>query len=311
MSAVLALLESAAPTFPRSSRYRLGRAIAVGPNGASYVAFQRGASGFERIVVVEPAPEHPRDGLFGELARTAGFRHANVVGIDDVEEHEGVLYLVSEYVEGTSLASLVDLAAGRRLPPAIALRVALDVRTALEAIHDASFIARRVSLADVLVGSDGVARLTHFGLPEAPGKRGRRAVPSAAADRAAFSAMLEEIGTSKKALGSASADSIASHEDVADFVEQVACDSLAEQRSEIRTNAFAADDTFEEVSQIRTRTFALPPEPAAPPELEAEVPKAIAASSMKADLAKLALALFLVAALCLTTAFACGAFFRR
>jgi eukaryotic-like serine/threonine-protein kinase len=91
------------------------------------------------------------------------------VGSDD----EGY-FLVLDYVEGASLENLLDYSALRQVPidPPVVLRIALDACAGLQAVHEAEdsagrplhILHRDVSLQNVLVGRDGVARIADFGV---------------------------------------------------------------------------------------------------------------------------------------------------
>jgi serine/threonine-protein kinase len=82
-----------------------------------------------------------------------------------------------EYIEGDTLARLLARAAstGRRLPTSVALRIAIDMLSGLNAAHDlrddqnqpVQLVHRDVSPQNVLVGQDGIARITDFGVARA------------------------------------------------------------------------------------------------------------------------------------------------
>jgi serine/threonine-protein kinase len=94
--------------------------------------------------------------------------------VHDVERCDGEVLLVMEYVEGASLAELVEAgnAAGREIPYRVAVRVALDACAGLAAVHELTdddgqpvgFLHRDVSPQNILVGVDGTSRITDFGL---------------------------------------------------------------------------------------------------------------------------------------------------
>jgi serine/threonine-protein kinase len=97
-----------------------------------------------------------------------------VVATLDVGNNSDVLYLVMEYVEGDSLVSLVRRAAkqGTAIPLGVTVRVMIDALTGLHAAHELrgsdgeplNLVHRDVSPQNILVGVDGVSRITDFGI---------------------------------------------------------------------------------------------------------------------------------------------------
>lgn len=163
-------------TLPSSSRYRIASCIASGGMASVYIGIQRGAAGFKRPVAIKRA--HPylledpafRDTILREARNASAVRHPNVVSVDDVEESDGELLLVMDYVEGTSLSHV--LASRTALSAPVAVRIVMDMCAALNAIHVArneegvmlGLVHRDVSPQNILIDTDGIARLTDFGI---------------------------------------------------------------------------------------------------------------------------------------------------
>lgn len=162
-------------------RYELLLPIARGGMGAVYLARTHGMEGFERacaLKIVDRAlePELARD-LVEEAKLAARIHHRNVVGVLDVGVESDTAYLAMEYIEGPSLASLLKAVntADGVLPLGVGMRILVDLLEGLHAAHelrDASgksfnVVHRDVSPANVLVGVDGVAKLTDFGIARA------------------------------------------------------------------------------------------------------------------------------------------------
>lgn len=111
--------------------------------------------------------------LIAEAKLASAIRHPNVVPVLSVEEDPPWVALVMEYVEGETISGLVRAARakGEKLPARVAGAVLADVLAGLHAAHEASddgrplnLVHRDVSPQNVLVGLDGRARLTDFGI---------------------------------------------------------------------------------------------------------------------------------------------------
>ena len=98
---------------------------------------------------------------FSREARVAaGLSHPNLVRVFDFGEDPRP-YLVMEYVEGGTLAE--HLRDGRELDCDALVRRLLE---ALGHVHDARIVHRDIKPANVLMGRDGRARLTDFGIAQ-------------------------------------------------------------------------------------------------------------------------------------------------
>ncbi len=175
----------AEPTpFPeRVGRYELLLPIASGGMGTVYLARTTGLGGFEKEVALKLTHSHLRDesgfatALVDEANLAGRIRHPNVVSVLDVGEDPHGVFLVMEYVEGETLAGLARLAddAQVRIPESVTLRIVVDVLAGLHAAHelrDASgdlmgLVHRDVTPHNVLVGVDGISKLTDFGVAKA------------------------------------------------------------------------------------------------------------------------------------------------
>ncbi len=76
-----------------------------------------------------------RDAILREARNASAVRHPNVVSVDDVEETDDELLLDMDDVEGTSLSHV--LASRTALGAPVAVRIVMDVCSALAAVHGA------------------------------------------------------------------------------------------------------------------------------------------------------------------------------
>jgi class 3 adenylate cyclase len=123
--------------------------------------------GIEETVLTRARREAQAMGKLGE--------HRHIVRILDSGEEDRVPFIVSEYVGGGDLASLLDDCDGRRLDIDQAIAIAIDVTRALEHAHARGIIHRDLKPANIWLGDDGTARLGDFGLATTD-RRSRAAV---------------------------------------------------------------------------------------------------------------------------------------
>ncbi len=165
-------------------RYEVLSQLASGGMAAVYVARARGVAGFERLVAIKVlhphlAYEEEFISMFLDEARLAArIRHPNVVPTLDISDTEGDgFFLVMEYIEGDHLGALLQAAAraGSRLAVPIVVRLILDALGGLGAAHrlcdeqgePLHLVHRDVSPHNVMVGVDGIGRITDFGVAKA------------------------------------------------------------------------------------------------------------------------------------------------
>jgi serine/threonine protein kinase len=101
----------------------------------------------------------------------ARLQHENLVRIYDFGESKGRRYLVMEYIEGKTIATLISEQGP--MPPATAARLVRQVALGLDHAHRKGLIHRDVNPANILVTHDGTAKLADLGLAIAPAEEDR------------------------------------------------------------------------------------------------------------------------------------------
>jgi eukaryotic-like serine/threonine-protein kinase len=170
----------------RLGRYELLVPLGEGGMARVYLGRRVGPRGFQRDVAIKVMrPELALSGegravdLALEARLAAQIHHPNVVPVLDVGEEEDGVFLVMDYVEGDTLAAL-QKASGGRVPIPVALRILSDVLSGLHAAHELEgadgaplgVVHRDFSPQNILVGLDGMSRLTDFGIAKAAFREG-------------------------------------------------------------------------------------------------------------------------------------------
>jgi hypothetical protein len=148
----------------REGRYRLERRVGIGGMASVWLARD---TRLERPVAIKILSETlAMDREFVERFRrearvAAQLSHPNLVHLYDFGTEDERPFLVSEWIDGLDLHEL-----RRSETPIDAEALAADLLSALDYIHRAGIVHRDVKPSNVLVGSDGRARLTDFGIAQ-------------------------------------------------------------------------------------------------------------------------------------------------
>ncbi|HJL02265.1 MAG TPA: serine/threonine-protein kinase [Polyangiaceae bacterium LLY-WYZ-15_(1-7)] len=161
-------------------RYEILFPIASGGMATVYAARLAGAEGFQKPVALKlMLPHLARDerfvAMFLDEATLASRVHSpHVVSTLDLGREDDTLYMAMELVLGATLRDLLEEARtrGRILPVRVAATLAMQIAHGLADAHEARgvdgeplhLIHRDVTPHNVLVGLDGRARLSDFGV---------------------------------------------------------------------------------------------------------------------------------------------------
>ena len=90
--------------------------------------------------------------------------NTNIVTVHDIGEERGQPYIVSQHMQGGSVADLLAASEGHRLPVDGVLAIGAQVCDALDYAHRMGIVHRDVKPANVWLSADGTAKLGDFGL---------------------------------------------------------------------------------------------------------------------------------------------------
>ena len=158
--------------------YRVMEQIGRGGMATVYKAHQ---ASLARYVAIKVLPsffaedEGFRERFQQEAIAIARLRHPNILQVMDYGQHEGTSYIVTEFVDGGTLADQV----GNALPVDYVVKVLTPIASALDYAHARDILHRDVKPSNILMARDGTPMLSDFGLAKMVGSMPRLTVSGA------------------------------------------------------------------------------------------------------------------------------------
>jgi serine/threonine-protein kinase len=149
-----------------AGRYDVQEELGSGGMGVVYRAFDREVGEVVAIKAIRPElgglDSTILERFKQELRLARRITHRNVVRTYDLGEVDGIYYITMEFVQGTTVASLIR-EAGRLATPA-ALTIGKQICRALEVAHDEGIVHRDIKPQNLLVDASGFLKVMDFGI---------------------------------------------------------------------------------------------------------------------------------------------------
>lgn len=148
-----------------NKRYEIIEKIGQGGMATVYKAKDTLLSRFVAVKVLKE--EYLQDSEFvkrfrAEAQAAGSLSHPNIVSIYDVGEEENINYIVMELVEGFTLKEYITKHG--YLPAQKALKVAIQIASALEVAHKAKIIHRDIKPHNIMLTKEFMVKVSDFGI---------------------------------------------------------------------------------------------------------------------------------------------------
>jgi serine/threonine protein kinase len=102
-----------------------------------------------------------RDRFTSEARAASALNHSNICTIHDIDEVDGKMFIVMEFIEGQTLRQRMDAGV---LSIAEATRVAVQVTDGLKAAHTKGIVHGDIKPENILITNEGLAKIADFGV---------------------------------------------------------------------------------------------------------------------------------------------------
>lgn len=149
-------------------RYELVNKIGEGGMAVVYKAKDRLLNRFVAVKILRP--ECTKDAQFvdsfrAESQAAAGLQHPNIISVYDVGREGNIHFIVMELIEGKSLSEVIKEKAPMDYRDVV--HITKQVASALSVAHKHNIIHRDIKPHNIMITSDGMAKLGDFGIAKA------------------------------------------------------------------------------------------------------------------------------------------------
>ena len=154
-------------------RFLLKQKVSGGSMGVVYKALDRrlaeAGSDETHVAIKVLSPQLAEDGhalraLQQEAAKTRCLVHPNIVRFVDLDRDDDLYFLILEWLEGRTLADILDTPDSRSIDMQAAFRIVRQVGEALEYAHKCGIVHADVKPGNIMIMPNGDAKLFDFGV---------------------------------------------------------------------------------------------------------------------------------------------------
>jgi serine/threonine protein kinase/Flp pilus assembly protein TadD len=152
----------------RITHYEILEKLGEGGMGVVYKAHD---TKLDRPVAIKFLPVHlsasadNKARFIQEARATAALNHPNILNIYDIDEQDGGLFFVMEYIEGETLKSRINaLKTTEGLPLRQAIDLIMQIAQGLKAAHEKEIVHRDIKPENIMLTKDGNPKIMDFGI---------------------------------------------------------------------------------------------------------------------------------------------------
>ncbi len=150
------------------AHYEIVEKLGEGGMGVVYKAID---SKLDRPVAIKFLPTHlsasdeNKARFIQEARTTAALNHPNILNIYDIDEQDGGLFFVMEYIEGETLKTyLTNLKSADGVPLSRAIELTVQIAHGLKAAHEKEIVHRDIKPENIMLTKDGNPKIMDFGI---------------------------------------------------------------------------------------------------------------------------------------------------
>lgn len=144
------------------SHYKILEKLGEGGMGVVYKALD---TKLEREVALKFLPAHlaasegDKARFIQEARAASALNHPNVCTIHDIQEHDGQMFIVLEFVDGQTLREKKNSINFKQ-----AIDIGIQIADGLAAAHEKGIVHRDIKPENIMIRKDGIAQIMDFGL---------------------------------------------------------------------------------------------------------------------------------------------------
>jgi len=149
------------------SQYKILEKLGEGGMGVVYKAQDTKLNRFVALKFLPPhmaASEQDKARFIQEAQSAAALNHPNVCSIIDIQEHEGNMFIVMEFVDGQTLQEKKSSLTLKQ-----AIDYAIQIAEGLAAAHEKGIVHRDIKPENIMIRKDGIVQVMDFGLAKLVG----------------------------------------------------------------------------------------------------------------------------------------------